>query len=31
MPKIRVHAPTRELGTVVRSAVSNAWDIPCSL
>ena len=31
MPKIRVHAPTRELGLVVRSAVSKAWDVPCSL
>jgi hypothetical protein len=31
MPKIRVHAPTREFGVVVRSAVSKAWDVPCSL
>jgi len=31
MPKIRVHAPTRELGLAVRSAVSKAWDVPCSL
>jgi hypothetical protein len=31
MPKIRVHAPTRELGLAVRSAVSKAWDAPCSL
>ena len=31
MPKIRIHAPTRELGAVVRSAVSRAWDVPCSL
>jgi predicted Zn-dependent protease len=31
MPKIRVHAPTRELGLVVRSAVSKAWDVPGSL
>jgi archaemetzincin len=31
MPKIRVHAPTRELGLAVRSAVSRAWNVPCSL
>jgi hypothetical protein len=31
MPKIRVHAPTRGLGLAVRSAVSKAWDVPCSL
>jgi hypothetical protein len=31
MPKIKVHAPTREFGLVVRSAVSRAWDVSCSL
>jgi hypothetical protein len=31
MPKIRVHAPTRELGVAVRSAVSRTWNVPCSL
>ena len=31
MPKIRVHAPTREIGLAVRCAVSKAWDVPCSL